>query len=66
MVLPGTVTIRPEVLSELTYDIIESSEVPHGLNKIILINGHRIVNVVWIADLRTESSEQAWLHRQDF
>lgn len=24
MVLPGTVTIRPEVLSELTYDIIES------------------------------------------
>lgn len=47
MVLPGTVTIRPEVLSELTYDIIESLNA-HGLNKIILINGHRIVNVVWM------------------
>lgn len=65
MVLPGTVTIRPEVLSELTYDIIESLNA-HGLNKIILINGHRIVNVVGDAGLRTESSEQAWLHRQDF
>ncbi len=47
MVLPGTVTIRPEILSELTFDIIESL-VAHGLNKIILINGHRIVNVVWM------------------
>ncbi len=47
MVLPGTITIRPEVLSELTFDIIKSL-VAHGLNKIILINGHRIVNVVWM------------------
>lgn len=47
MVLPGTLTVRPEVLSELTYDIIKSL-VAHGLNKIILINGHRIVNVVWM------------------
>ena len=47
MVLPGTVTIQPEVLSELTYDIIESLNA-HDLNKIILINGHRIVNVVWM------------------
>ncbi|MBQ8829423.1 MAG: creatininase family protein [Burkholderiaceae bacterium] len=47
MVLPGTVTIRPEVLIELTYDIIKSLS-EHGLKKIILINGHRIVNVVWM------------------
>lgn len=47
MVLPGTITIRPEVLIDLTYDII-SSLVQHGINKIILLNGHRIVNVVWM------------------
>lgn len=47
MVLPGTITIRPEVLIDITYDII-SSLVQHGINKIILLNGHRIVNVVWM------------------
>lgn len=47
MVRPGTITIRPEVLIDLTYDIIKSVAA-HGLKKIILINGHRIVNVVWM------------------
>lgn len=47
MVRPGTITIRPEVMADLTYDIIKSLK-HHGLNKIILINGHRIVNVVWM------------------
>ncbi|MGN8897007.1 creatininase family protein [Flavonifractor sp. HCP28S3_F3] len=47
MVRPGTITIRPEVLADLTYDIIASLAY-HGLKKIILINGHRIVNVVWM------------------
>ena len=47
MVLTGTITIRPEVLIDLTYDII-ASLVQHGINKIILLNGHRIVNVVWM------------------
>lgn len=47
MVRPGTITIRPEALIDLTYDII-ASLAAHGLKKIILINGHRIVNVVWM------------------
>lgn len=47
MVRPGTVTVRPEVLADLTYDIIASLKA-HGGDKIILINGHRIVNVVWM------------------
>lgn len=47
MVRPGTITIRPEVLADLTYDIM-ASLAQHGLKKIILINGHRIVNVVWM------------------
>ena len=45
MVRPGTITIRPESLIDLTYDIMASLKA-HGLDKIILINGHRIVNVV--------------------
>lgn len=47
MVRPGTITIRPEVMADLTYDIM-ASLAKHGLKKIILINGHRIVNVVWM------------------
>ena len=47
MVLPGTITIRPEVLIELLYDIIKSLK-EHGFNKFIVINGHRIVNIPWI------------------
>jgi creatinine amidohydrolase len=47
MVRPGTITIRPEVMADLTYDIM-ASLAKHGLKKIILLNGHRIVNVVWM------------------
>ena len=47
MVRPGTVTIRPEVLADLVYDMMASLK-QHGGNKIILLNGHRIVNVVWM------------------
>lgn len=47
MVLPGTVTIRPEVLAELLFDIIESLQ-QHGARKFVVINGHRIVNISWM------------------
>lgn len=47
MVLPGTVTIRPEVLVELTVDIASSLS-KHGFNKLLMINGHRIVNNIWM------------------
>ncbi|MGE5578965.1 MAG: creatininase family protein [Bacillota bacterium] len=47
MVLPGTVTVRPEVLLELVYDVMESLA-KHGCRRLILINGHRIVNIPWM------------------
>ena len=47
MVLPGTITVRPEVLVELGFDIVRSLS-RHGLDKFVMINGHRIVNVTWL------------------
>ena len=47
MVAPGTITIRPEVLIELAFDVIDSLH-KHGFSKFIVINGHRIVNIAWL------------------
>ncbi len=47
MALPGTVTIRPEVLIELLYDVLQSLA-EHGCRNFIIINGHRIVNIPWM------------------
>jgi creatinine amidohydrolase len=47
MVLTGTVTIRPEVLIEYLYDVIDSLS-QHGFEKFLLLNGHRIVNISWM------------------
>lgn len=47
MVLPGTITVRPEILVELAYDVIASLS-EHGFKNFILINGHRIVNITWM------------------
>lgn len=47
MVRSGTITIRPETLTEITYDIAASLR-HHGIRNLIMINGHRIVNVVWM------------------
>ncbi|MBA3010324.1 MAG: creatininase family protein [Proteobacteria bacterium] len=47
MVLPGTITIRPDILAEMAFDIITSLH-HHGFEKFVLINGHRIVNITWM------------------
>lgn len=47
MALPGTITIRPEVMIELLFDVIKSLAA-HGVKKFVVINGHRIVNVIWM------------------
>jgi creatinine amidohydrolase len=47
MVLPGTVTIRAEVLVELLFDILRSLA-ESGFRKVVAINGHRIVNIAWM------------------
>jgi creatinine amidohydrolase len=47
LVLPGTITIRAEVLIEVAFDMIKSL-VSHDFDKFILLNGHRIVNVAWM------------------
>lgn len=47
LVLPGTMSIRAEVLIEVVFDMIKSLA-SHHFNKFILLNGHRIVNVAWM------------------
>jgi len=47
MVLPGTITIRPEILIEVAYDVV-SSLYQHGFRRFVFLNGHRIVNVAWL------------------
>jgi creatinine amidohydrolase len=47
MVLPGTITIRPEVLIEIVYDVITSLN-RHGFDRFVLLNGHRVVNIAWL------------------
>jgi creatinine amidohydrolase len=47
LVLPGTVTLRPEILIEVLYDVVESLH-HHGFRKFVVINGHRIVNIAWM------------------
>jgi creatinine amidohydrolase len=47
MVLPGTITIRPEVLLEVVYDVAQSLHA-HGFDRFIFLNGHRIVNISWL------------------
>ncbi len=47
LVAPGTVSVRPEVLAEMLYDIIKSLA-KHGFKKFVVVNGHRIVNVPWM------------------
>lgn len=44
MWLPGTITLRPETLNEVVFDIC-SSLVYHGFDKIVVINGHRMANL---------------------
>ena len=47
MVLPGTVSIRPEILLEFHYDVI-SSLAQHGFRKFVMVNGHRVANIPWM------------------
>ncbi len=47
MVLPGTITIRPEIQTELAFDIISSLSC-HGFENFVIINGHRFVNLAWM------------------
>jgi len=47
MALDGTISIRPDVLAELLYDVTESLS-RHGLKRFVYLNGHRIVNITWM------------------
>lgn len=47
MALPGTINIRPEILIEYTYDVMESLSA-HGFRRFIIVNGHRWVNLPWM------------------
>ncbi|MBT2644691.1 creatininase family protein [Bacillus sp. ISL-41] len=58
MAYPGTITLRPETLTNLLYDICKSL-IYHGFEKIIVINGHREANLpplkIAITKLRNET-----------
>jgi len=47
MVLPGTITIRPDLLAEIAFDMVSSLH-HHGFENFVFINGHRIVNITWM------------------
>lgn len=47
MALPGTITIEPETLIKLLYDVVDSLR-DHGITNFIIINGHRFVNIPWM------------------
>ena len=47
MPLPGTISIRPQILIEMLFDVL-SSLATHGFRRFVIVNGHRIVNIPWI------------------
>jgi creatinine amidohydrolase len=47
MILPGTITLRPEVLIDVFFDVVQSLH-KHGFERFIFLNGHRIVNIAWL------------------
>ena len=47
LALPGTISIRPQILIEILFDVL-SSLATHGFDRFIIVNGHRIVNIPWI------------------
>jgi len=57
MALPGTISIRPEILIECLFDEIKSLS-KHGFKKFVLLNGHRIVNVVWMQIAAQKAQEE--------
>lgn len=57
MALPGTINIRPEILIEFLFDEIYSLS-KHGFKYFVLLNGHRIVNVVWVQIAAQRAQEE--------
>lgn len=57
LVRKGTVSIRPEILIELLYDVIGSLSL-HGFKKLLVINGHRIVNIPWMQIAAQKAQEE--------
>lgn len=47
MALPGTISVRAEILTEYLYDVMASLGT-HGLKKVVVVNGHRTTNIPWI------------------
>jgi creatinine amidohydrolase len=47
LALAGSISIGAEVLIQVLYDIL-SSMATHGFRKVVVVNGHRIVNIPWM------------------
>jgi creatinine amidohydrolase len=57
LALPGTISIRAEVLIEVVFDVF-ASLATHGFNRFIVINGHRMVNVPWLQIVAERAQRQ--------
>jgi creatinine amidohydrolase len=47
LALSGTVSVRPEVLIEMLFDVL-SSLASQDFRRFVIVNGHRIANIPWI------------------
>lgn len=57
MAYPGTITIRPETLIELTMDVCHSL-IYHGFHRLIILNGHRVANMAPLTIAATRLRER--------
>lgn len=57
LALPGTISVRAEILSELLQDVFLSLN-RHGGQKFVVINGHRIVNLPWMQLAAQQAQER--------
>src|SRR5699024_7776848 len=66
MAYPGTVTLRPETLTQLVEDVLNSL-IYHGFKKIIIVNGHREANLppLRIAMTRVRNQTGAFISIDD-
>jgi creatinine amidohydrolase len=59
---PGTITLKPETLTEVILDVCNSLIV-HGFKKILILNGHRVANLppIEIAASKLRNTTQAYI-----
>ncbi|MBW2148937.1 MAG: creatininase family protein [Deltaproteobacteria bacterium] len=62
MAYPGTITLKPETLTQVIMDVCNSL-IFHGFKKILILNGHRVANLapIEIAAAKLRNTTQAYV-----